>query len=150
MTGSGEQGVAVIESRRLAGTLMVVYAIVVAFIVFAPSAEVPSWSVVVIWRALQAIGAPDWISPNVVEFGTNVLLFVPMSFLGSTFRPRWGLGAWLLVGLLATACIEVGQALFLPGRSPQVDDMVANTLGAVIGYLLVLAARRAGGRAGMR
>jgi len=132
-----------IGSRRVAGTLMVVYAAVVAFIVFAPSAEVPSASVVMIWRAVQALGGPDLITPTVVEFVTNVLLFVPLSFLGSTFRPRWGWGSWTVVGLATTAIIEVGQAVFLPGRSPQVDDIVANTLGALTGYLLVVVARRA-------
>ena len=122
---------------------MVVYAIVVVFIVFAPTAEVPSGAVVIIWRALQAMGAPDVISPGAVEVITNVLLFVPLSFLGSTFKPTWGLVSWLVVGFTATVCVELGQAVFLPGRSPQLDDIFANTLGAVLGYLLVVVSRRA-------
>lgn len=139
---SAGRGAGLIGSRRVAAVLMVLYAIVVAFIVFAPSAEVPSNSVRAIWQLLQAFGAPDSVTPNAVEFATNVLLFVPLSLLGSTFRPQWGWGRWFLVGLGLTASIELGQMLLLPGRSPALDDMVANTLGALLGYLLVVLFRR--------
>jgi VanZ family protein len=141
-TGTADQGVALIKSRRLAGALTVLYVLVVAFIVFAPTADFPSASVVYIWRGLQALGAPDYVTPGAVEFGTNVLLFVPLSILGSTFRPRWRLAAWTTAGVVGTAFIELSQALLLPGRSPELQDMVANTLGAVLGYLLMMPARR--------
>ncbi len=121
---------------------MAVYLVVVALIVFWPTAEVASGSVNVISSTLQSAGAPPSVSPGRVEFVTNVMLFVPLSFLGNTFRPEWGWKGWLLAGLVGTFAIELTQMLLLPGRSPQVQDVVANTLGAVCGYLLVRLVRR--------
>ena len=118
---------------------MAVYLVVVAFIVWWPSAAVATESVNGIWSVAQEAGAPAWLSPTTVEFVTNVLLFVPLSLIGSTFRPDWRWGRWLLTGLAGTLLIELVQLLFLPGRSAAVVDVVANTLGALVGYLLVKA-----------
>lgn len=122
---------------------MAVYLVVVAFIVWWPSAEVATGSVSGIWSVAQEAGAPTWLSPTTVEFVTNVLLFVPLSLIGNTFRPHWRWGGWLLTGLAGTLLIETVQGLFLPGRSAQTIDVVANTLGAVVGYAAVRVARRA-------
>ncbi len=131
-----------IRSRRVAATLMGIYVLVVAAIVFAPTADVPSESVTWMSAVLIGSGAPSWVTPGVMEFVTNVLLFIPLSFLGATFRPLWGWWSWLVAGLGFTLAIELGQMLFLPGRSPQSHDVVANTIGAVAGYAPVAVARR--------
>ena len=131
-----------IRSRRLAAALLVAYVAVVGFIVFWPTAEIATESVVGIWSVLHDLGAPAWIGPRDVEFATNVMLFVPLSFLGSTFKPRWGWGQWLMVGLAGTMTIELSQMFFLPGRYPRISDVVSDTLGALLGYLLVTLARR--------
>ena len=34
-----------------------------------------------IWSVAQEAGAPAWLSPTTVEFVTNVILFVPLSFI---------------------------------------------------------------------
>ena len=119
--------------RRIAGVLMVVYLAVLAWIVFLPTADVASGSVHVIAALLQAAGFPPQITPTTVEFATNVLLFMPASFLGRSFRPGWGWKQWFAVGLAGTLFIEVVQHLLLPDRSAQLMDVVANTLGAVLG-----------------
>ena len=129
-------------SRPMAARLMAVYLVVVALIVFWPTAGHASGSVHGIWSALQVVGVPSWVTPKGVEFVTNVLLFVPLSFLGHTFRPHWRWQGWFAAGLTGTVLIELGQALFLPGRSPAISDVTANTLGAVLGYLLVKAVSR--------
>jgi hypothetical protein len=136
------EGVGVIRSRRLAAALLAAYVLVVGFIVFWPTAEIATDSIVGIWAVLHDLGAPGWIGPRKVEFATNVMLFVPLSFLGSTFKPRWGWGQWLMVGLAGTLTIELSQMFFLPGRYPRISDVVSNTLGALLGYLLVILARR--------
>jgi glycopeptide antibiotics resistance protein len=124
-------------SRATAARLMGAYLVVVAVIVFWPTGDVASGSVRGIWSVLQVLGAPAWVTPRDVEFVTNVLLFMPLSFLGHTFRPRWRWQGWFVAGLTCTVLIELSQALFLPGRSPAVFDVVANTLGAVLGYFVV-------------
>jgi glycopeptide antibiotics resistance protein len=133
----------VIRSRRLAGVLLVIYLLVVAFIVFLPTAGIASGSVHRIWSALHAVGAPDWVTPNGVEFLTNVLLFIPLSFLGHTFRPHWAWGRWLLAGLTGTLLIEAVQMVLLPDRSAALIDVVANTLGSLLGYAVVVLVTRA-------
>ncbi len=132
-----------IRSRRVAAGLMAAYLAVVAWIVFLPTAAVASGSVHVIAALLQSAGFPPWITPTAVEFVTNVLLFVPASFLGRTFRPHWRWRHWLAAGLVGTLLIESVQYAFLSARSAQLMDVVANTLGAVVGYAVgVQAARR--------
>ena len=60
----------------------------------------------------------------------------PAGFLGRTFRPHFGWRQWLLVGLAGTLLIEAAQHLLLPGRAAELMDVVANTVGAVAGYLI--------------
>lgn len=62
----------------------------------------------------------------------NIFLFIPLGFfLG------WSLGLrfWKIVGIafLASAAIEVSQYIFCIGLC-EVDDMIHNTVGAMIGY----------------
>jgi glycopeptide antibiotics resistance protein len=120
----------------------VVYFLVVAFIVFVPTASVPSDSVDLISRGLDAIGAPTWTQGDTVEFVTNILLFVPLSVIGSVFKPDWGLVRWTLVGLAGSILIELTQLALLPDRSAQWRDLVSNSLGALLGAVLARALER--------
>ena len=118
------------------------YAAVVALIVFWPSADVATTSVLGAWGVLEQIGLPSWVGPSSVELAANVLMFMPLGFLGHSFRPLWSWRAWLVVGLAGTLSIELSQAFFLSGRTAQLQDIVSNTLGAVLGYLVAVAPRR--------
>jgi hypothetical protein len=123
-------------SRRTAGILMAAYAVLVALIVFWPTAAVASGSVHGIWSVLDMVGL-GWIPPSAIEFVTNTIMFMPLGYLGHTFKPRWGWRQWLVAGLAGTLTIELSQFLFLADRSAQIQDVVSNTLGAVLGYALV-------------
>lgn len=122
--------------QRTAGVLMAAYLLVVAAIVFWPSADVASGSVSTLWSILERLGAPEIVTPALVEFGTNVLLFVPLGFLGCFVKPRWPWTSWVAIGFAGTLFIETVQWLLLTGRSPEFPDIVANTLGALVGALL--------------
>lgn len=78
------------------------------------------------WRFLMLLG--------------NTLLFAPLGFFPALLgrRPRW----WkaLLTGFCASFFIEFVQ--FFIGRSSDIDDVILNTLGALIGYWLFLLLRR--------
>lgn len=124
------------------------YCLVVCGLVFTPTPEVASTSVHRAHSLAGTLGAPDWLSPSVVEFVANIALFVPMSLLGSRLRPGWGWLQWTLVGLLASTTIELVQLTLLPARSATVPDVVANTVGAGVGVALaraVTAFRRVSG-----
>jgi VanZ family protein len=75
------------------------------------------------------------MSPRSLEFAANIAMFVPLGFLFVLFLgPRqW---AWaLVVGALLTLGIE-GVQMVIPGRVPDVRDLIANGSGAVVGVVL--------------
>ena len=89
----------------------------------------------------------DWITYDVIEFGANIAMFVPIGtlFLLLAGRRKW----WLALGLgvVLTVAIELTQRL-LPERFSDPRDILANSLGSLIGLLATLvltapAARRA-------
>lgn len=125
--------------RRLAAGLMAAYVLLVAAIVFAPSASVPTSSVEWITLRLAALGAPGFVTTSTVEFATNVLLFLPLGLLGWFLRPTWTWFAWTVIGFAASGFIELTQLLFLSARSATMVDVGANTLGAFLGALAAVA-----------
>lgn len=82
------------------------------------------------------LGAPASLSSGFWEFVHNVLLCIPPTAAAMVLwrRSRWW--QWSLLGLLLSVGVELVQARYLPGRSPQIEDIVANSLGALIGSLL--------------
>ncbi|MDO9378955.1 MAG: VanZ family protein [Nocardioidaceae bacterium] len=131
----------------LAGAALALYLVVVAVIVLEPSNALPSTSIVRILDALRARGVPDGLATfGSVEVVTNVLLFVPVSFLGLAAVPRLRWWGWVAAAAALSVMIELVQGAFLPARTPSVSDVAANLTGAVVGVLalglLSRAARR--------
>jgi hypothetical protein len=86
-------------------------------------------------RQLHSWGVPPWFDYGVVEFSSNVILFVPLGALVAIIlglRLWWG-GA--VAGFILSVVIELGQMAFLPARFPSVADVAANTIGALAGAL---------------
>lgn len=73
----------------------------------------------------------------------NVALFVPIGLLlgfmvkGSRFTVRKGWMVALMVGMLISVAIETLQFVFRKGYA-EVDDVIHNTLGCLVGYSLWL------------
>jgi glycopeptide antibiotics resistance protein len=81
---------------------------------------------------LRAIGL-GWVTYDQLEWAANVILFLPFGLLIALMlrTKHWGI---LAVGIVvASTVIEVGQAVFLPGRVASFADILANTLGGMIG-----------------
>ncbi|HEX6246344.1 MAG TPA: VanZ family protein [Nocardioidaceae bacterium] len=131
--------------RTVAWALLVLYAAGAAVMVLAPDSDLPTDAAQAIWRLLRDAGAPGWVSEKGVELVLNIVLFVPLSFIGAMLRPRWGWLQWLGVGFALTFAVELVQGMFLPDRTPDVVDMVANSLGALVGYWLFLLTWRKSG-----
>ena len=70
-----------------------------------------------------------------IEFGANILLFVPLGLLLALILRQWSLV--LPVAIVCTLFLESVQGFFLDRRTPSKLDMVANTAGACIGLLAV-------------
>ena len=111
----------------------------------------PAWFVADARRAVLAVVealASPWpgsVHRAQVEAVANVLLFVPVGALAALALRRSGPLLPVALGAAASALVELVQGV-LPGRVPDVADVVANTAGAVLGVVLtstcLAAARR--------
>lgn len=80
------------------------------------------------------------------DFGINIAAFLPLGMAcRQEARRSWGpFGAWLITVLLCSSfsfCIETIQ-VFLPNRNASNVDLLANSLGGVLGALLPPVFRR--------
>ena len=66
----------------------------------------------------------------------NVAIFLPLGVLPLLLWPRWRKGRAVLLGMGVSIFIELVQPLV--GRTRDVDDLILNTLGALLGWLIVL------------
>ncbi|CAN5170498.1 hypothetical protein BH09ACT2_BH09ACT2_19420 [soil metagenome] len=93
-----------------------------------------------LWRALRFFSNHDstrWLTYDRVEFLANLAMFVP---IGIFFVLLFGRRLWfmsVISGVLLTVAIEFAQR-FIPGRVSDVRDLVANSLGTVVGVLVAL------------
>jgi len=68
-------------------------------------------------------------------FGLNVLMTIPLGFLLATLWPYFrSVKRIAVVGFCFSLAIELSQ--LFTNRGTNVDDLIANTLGAVLGYVL--------------
>jgi glycopeptide antibiotics resistance protein len=93
--------------------------------------------------AWHANGVPTFVNYAFIESGSNVLMFLPLGVLVTLIASARH--SWIapVVGFTASGAAELAQLLFLPNRVATIEDVVANTAGALIGTLLVVIARRA-------
>lgn len=124
---------------RRRGLLLVVtvaYLIVAAVLTLRPRAP-QEGDTDVVWRLVQVLrhvpGAAG-LTYGDVEFVANVALFAPFGLLGIWWLgpQRWW--AVALAGAATTVSIETVQR-WIPGRVSDPRDLVANTLGTVLGIV---------------
>ena len=115
------------------------YLVAVGWITLVPTQAGTGGVIQDVLDLLARIPLAAGLSRTDVEFAANVLLFVPMGLLFTLLLGprRWW--AALVIGVGATCFIEVAQ-LFIPSRVSDVRDLVANTVGTLIGIALTVAA----------
>jgi hypothetical protein len=119
---------------RAARIALAAYVACLAFVLLTPSADVPSSSVMWLAEMGTRLGLPGpLVVPSRVEFVANVLVLVPVSFLGSVLLPRLDWRAWTAYGFVLSGTVESAQAFLLPARVATFKDVAANTLGALGG-----------------
>lgn len=125
---------------RLAAVLALVVYVLVAAVVLLSTHSTVATEVIAHTRAwLVAHGAPDWMTyRGRVELALNAAMFAPMTFLASIALPRHPWGNWVAYAFAGSGAVEVFQAFALEPRSAQYVDVVANTLGGLIGALAAL------------
>lgn len=93
------------------------------------------------WPTRFQVYVTEW---TVLDVVANVLLFVPLGFLGAMGWPRLaeqGGRRALLLGAAASLCIE-GAQLFAPDRYSSPWDVLTNALGAWVGVQALVLVRR--------
>lgn len=76
-----------------------------------------------------------------IQIAANIAAFVPVGVLGSLAAKRWGFLKGLLLGIGLSLCIETLQLIMRNGTC-EVDDLISNSIGTLIGCLLALMTRR--------
>ncbi len=87
--------------------------------------------------SLYALFWPHPAGPSGPDGSDKVVHLLLFGLLAATTRWRFGAAPRLLAAVLAyAASSEVVQGVFLPSRSGDVRDLVADALGAALGWLL--------------
>lgn len=115
--------------------LLIPYAIALGLIVWLPASEASKATGIVFAIARWVSGLTDLdpiTTSTVFEFLANIVLFVPLGLLVTAAWP--GVRPWrvVLLGFAVSVTIELVQML-LPSRCPTISDVIANTVGTVIG-----------------
>lgn len=86
---------------------------------------------------LNHTDSPFWMG----QFAGNLLLLLPLGLLGPIAVPA--MNGWirvLVVALVVSLAIEVAQ-LWIPNRMADVDDVLLNVIGALLGYAILVVIR---------
>ncbi|MWC00287.1 VanZ family protein [Agromyces seonyuensis] len=81
-----------------------------------------------------------WSTGYLSEIAFNVVMFIPVGVLASALLPRRRAWLPLLIGVAFTTCIELVQ-IPLTDRISDPRDLVANTVGAIVGVAAVALTR---------
>lgn len=130
--------------RRLTMVLFVGYSLFVAVVTLTPQMPGSGFVTRMVARVLASLhyrGLFLSVDFSTIEFLGNILMFVPLGiFVAMLISQRhW----WLLLftGTLMSGVIELGQMLFLPGRVPEVRDLISNSTGFLIGAICAVLVR---------
>lgn len=119
---------------------MVAFAVVLAKITLAPSPASVSLthSNLHPGRSIRAYLDQPELRDAAKQIGGNILLGVPFGVLVPVLAPG-ARGIWRVLLLTATVMllVEMAQGALVTGRAFDVDDVILNTTGALVGYLLM-------------
>jgi glycopeptide antibiotics resistance protein len=129
----------VLHRHPLLSLATVAYLGFVGWVTLTPQSIAPTGSELVlrVLARLQRVAELQWLTYDRAELLANVALFVPVGvFLLLLVGTRF----WWVAGLVAflmTSAIETAQRS-IPGRVPDERDIVANTVGALLGVVVGL------------
>jgi glycopeptide antibiotics resistance protein len=126
-------------ARLTAGALLLIYVLFLAAVLmeYHPTVAIDVVARFGLW--LQSKGAPAVLTaPGRVEFLLNTAMFAPVAFLAAVAFPRHPWANWVVYGFVLSGAVELLQGVYLPPRSAQFVDVVANTLGALLGAVAAL------------
>lgn len=89
------------------------------------------------WNGMPITFLTKVLSHSTRNLGANTLLFIPIGALLVMQWPRIRLWVAALFSLAVPIYIELGQLLFVPGRTCDVDDVILNFAGIFFGCLVI-------------
>ncbi|MEU8755869.1 VanZ family protein [Streptomyces chartreusis] len=119
---------------------MVAFAVVLAKLTLQPSpaSEALTHTNLQPGSTLRAYLDQPELRDAVKQIGGNVLLGVPFGVLVPVIAPRTrGVLRVLLLTATVMLLVEFAQGALVTGRAFDVDDVILNTTGALVGYLLL-------------
>lgn len=119
---------------------MVAFAVVLARLTLEPSAasEALTHSNFTPGDSIRDYLAQPGFRDTVRQIGGNILLGVPFGMLLPVLLPRTrGLVRVALATAFTMVLVELAQGAFVTGRTFDIDDVILNTTGALLGYLLL-------------
>jgi len=128
-------GVLVIRRRSIGAALALgtVWAVSVAFMTLRPGSGL-GMRLNLVPLAFDGRG-------SAIDAVLNVGVFVPLGVVLVLAGVR--LGPAFVIGLLATVSIEISQYLLDVGRTADINDVITNTAGALLGFGVAAAVRAA-------
>lgn len=117
--------------------------VILLTLVFFRHAEFQPPNLVPFRTITQDIRSGGW--PNIINLLGNIALFLPTGFLLPLAR-RGATSSWQVALFSVLASYEIETIQYISGqRMADVDDLLLNTLGGVLGYLLLRALQRLSG-----
>lgn len=129
-----KKGKSVIRQLGYLGLICSILLIIFATILFVPITFQPEEHILNL-KPFNWIGSDEGITQIMVEKIPNVIMFIPLGFFIPIVCKKQRKGyktALLSFGL--TFSVEFFQ--YFIGRSSDIDDIITNLLGAVIGYMI--------------
>ena len=103
-------------------------------IIFRTESAETGWRLMPFWTYREIANGYDQF---VMEIVLNILVFIPIGFLAGCLWRGKAFQKALLLGVVVSLVIELGQLVFAKGVA-EIDDVIHNTLGCAIGYLMAL------------
>ncbi|MCI8412097.1 MAG: VanZ family protein [Clostridia bacterium] len=129
-----KKGKSVIRQISYIGLICSVFLIVFATILFVPITFHPQEYILNI-KPFNWIGNIDSFQQVVVEKIPNIILFIPLGFfIPTVLKSKRKLYKVALISFVITFSVEFFQ--YFIGRSSDIDDIITNILGAIIGYVM--------------
>ncbi|MEU6683360.1 VanZ family protein [Streptomyces sp. NPDC046832] len=119
---------------------MVAFAVVLARLTLQPSpaSEALTHSNLQPGSSLKAYLDQPELRDAVKQIGGNILLGIPFGVLVPVVAPRTrGILRVLFLTAIVMLLVEFAQGALVTGRAFDIDDVILNTSGALIGYLLL-------------
>ena len=111
-------------------TLLTLYLNAMYIVVGVPGAQYVVWD-----PTVNLIPFRDFSSSNIMGMALNAVMFAPLGFLLPAYFERYRhWGRTLAAGFFTSLTVELIQLFTF--RATDVDDLIMNTLGALLGFLM--------------